>query len=612
MNSEFTVTAVVEPLPLNTHFTFDMLGHIESPWGNTEAEGLEFYTFYLVEAGRPVADVRAAIEREYTALSQSWAEWFSGKAWGETRMLTDIYLKSKADWPLGKNNTMGFIWMLSALAFFILMFAVTNFINLFTAQGETRMKEIAVRKTYGAGVADLVRQLFAEVAVVVVVAFALGMVLAVQLTPAFGGLIQKEIDLDQFRNPAFLTCVAALLVVTIVLSASYTSFFLSRQNPLDIFGKRLRFFRNRRLTIAITCFQSVVTVVLMAFILIVGRQAAWLKDIPVGYDPRGVMVVRSTGALSENYDAVVGELTALPMVEAVSGGQHVVGAMASGQLINNLNSTEGDKLIDEYRILPGLGQLMGFELVEGKFFTDDDPGRTIVLNQAAVKMLGLTPPVSGQQVDYLSSPATVTGVVKDFIYGDPSGVIQPLVFSRPFGKSFLYIRLVDGVSRPEAGEAIQTALRKFDPDFVVNPIWTEDIHEGKFADINNQGRIIFVGSVLSIILAMMGLLAIHLYSASKRTKEIGVRRILGASRGQIFTLLSNETLRWTLLAGVVAVPVAWFLARRMFSSVANHVPLDWTMFVVPIVVQLVVALAVTSGVTVTVSSTNPAKSLKYE
>ena len=607
----YTITAVVEPLPLNTHFTFDILGLTETqPWLN-RAGGLEFYTFYLIEAGLPPDDVRRAIEKEYTTLVEPWGERLSSKVHGATERLTDIYLKSKAHSTLGKRNTMSFIWMLSALALVILAFAVTNFINLFAAQGETRMKEIGVRKTYGAQPGNLVRQLFAEVGVLVTVAFALGMVLAVNLTPAFSSLIGKDIDIRQFFNPTFMACTAALLVITVVLSASYTSFYLSRQNPLDILGKRLTFSKGR-LTTAIVCFQSVVTIVLITLIVVINRQAAYLKDVPLGYNPRNVMIVRSNSIIAESYEAARQELASLPFVAEAAGTGHNIGGGCSGQSINLLNRTEGTMGIDEYRILPGLGELMRFEMAEGEFWTDETPGTPIVLNEAAVKMLGLEHPVAGREVSYKGSPATVVGVVRDFIYGHPADVIQPLAFSRAWGLSYFYLRLHEDTDRIAAQRQVETTLRKFDPDYVLSPMWSEDIYESKFAGVNYQGRILFVGSILSIVLAMLGLLAIHLYSAVRRTKEIGIRRINGATRGEIFMLLSRDMLRWILLAGIVAVPIAWWLATRYLSSIGNHVSLNPLMFIVPIVIQMAVALVVTSGVSVRVSSRNPVESLKHE
>ncbi len=609
---DHVVTAVVEPLPLNTHFSFDILVLIESNSIRT-AGGAEFYTYYLIEEGSSVADIRAAIEREYTELLKPWIQGYSSRVYGKTELLTDIYLRSEADWSPGRRNSMRFLWMLSALALVILAFAVTNFINLFAAQGETRMKEIGVRKSYGAGVGDLVRLFFGEVGGLVVVAFALGLVLAWRLTPAFSSLIDKPIDTGQFLNPVFVACTAALLVVTIVLSASYTALYLSRLDPLDILGKRLRFGKSR-LTTAVVCFQSVVTIVLMSLIVMMNRQSGYLKDIPVGYDPKGVMIFTSNLILRANHNAVLDELRAIPAIAEASGADHNVGRSGSGENISLYGSTEGVKSTNVYRIVPGLGELMRFEIVEGGFWTQQTPGRSVVLNEAAVRMLELEPPVVGQQVDY-HGPATVTGVVRDFFYDDPEGVIQPLTFGPTWNggtPAMYYVRLHEGADQVAAQAAVQNAMRKFDPDFVLSPRWSEDIYDSLFSEIDNHGQILFAGSILSLILAMLGLLAIHLYSVVRRIKEIGIRRINGASRGEIFALLSRDILRWILLAGVVAVPVAWWLGQKYLFSVANHVPLDWTMLVLPVVIQLVVAFAVTSGISIWTCSRNPVESLKHE
>ncbi|MDR2894663.1 MAG: FtsX-like permease family protein, partial [Alistipes sp.] len=536
-----------------------------------------------------------------------------GRIYGETERLTDIYLNSAADWTMGKRNTMSFIWMLSALALAILLFAITNFINLFTAQGETRLKEIGVRKTFGAQPGNLVRQLFGEVGALVTVAFALGLGMATQLTPAFSSLIGKGIDMNQFFNPVFMASVLVLLVVTIVLSASYTSFYLSRLNPLDILGKRLRFSKSR-LRFAIVGFQSAVTIVLISLVLIVNAQGRYLKDIPLGYNPRNVMSIRANGAIASSSEAVMQELLALPFVEEAAMADHIVGAGGSGQTISLLNNPEGATSINEYRFAPGLAELMRLELVEGGFFREDSPEESweVVLNEAAVEMLGLERPVTGQQVNYKGSPANIVGVVKDFVYENPSSRIQPLVIARPFSMNYIYLRLREGTDAAQVQDAIQTTLRGFDAGFVLSPIFSEEIYESSFSTINSQGRIISVGSMLSVVLAMLGLLAIHLYSAVRRTKEIGIRRINGATRGEIFMLLSRGMLGWILIAGVVAVPVAWWLAREMFASVTNHVPLGWAMFAIPVVIQMVVALAVTSGVSIRVSSINPVNTLKSE
>ncbi len=611
-DTDYTVTAVVEPLPLNTHFTFEALVRTET-WGYyAMAGGMEYITFYLIGAGQSVDHVRRAIEAEYTAQLKPMRDYLNVNVYGETERLTDIYLRGRADWTLGKRNSMGFIWMLSSLALVILAFAVTNFINLFAAQGETRMKEIGVRKTYGAQPGNLVRQLFSEVGMLVAFAFALGLLLAVYFTPAFSDLIGKEIDVSQFFNPTFMAFTAALLLLTVVLSASYTSFYLSRLNPLDILGKRLRFGKGRLIT-AVVCFQSVVTIVLFTLIIVVNRQANYLKQIPVGFDPANVMSVRVNSSFADNYEAVIQELRSIPVVGEAAGSFHNVGVSGSysGQSINLL-SAEGGRSINEYSIFPGLGELMRFNLAEGKFPDNETPGNPIVLNQAAVEMLGLEYPVVDRQVRYLGRPATVVGVVGDFIYDEPDAHVQPLVFSLPRGLSYIFVRLLDGTDRDEARAAIHAALRKFDPDFVLSPMWGEDVYESKFSTINSQGRILFVGSALSIVLAMLGLLAIHLYSAVRRTKEIGIRRINGAGRGEIFMLLSRDMLRWILLAGVVAMPVAWWLGTRYLSGVANHVSLNAAMFIVPVVIQMVVALAVTSGVSLRACTQNPVESLKYE
>lgn len=605
------VSAVVEPMPQNTHFSFDVLVRNDINPMIDMMEGAEWHTFILIKKDQNVEQVRQTIASEYTTVLEPWAKKFEGKITGDTEMLSDIYLRGKASWTMGRRGSMQMIWMLAALAFFILAFAISNFVNLFAAQGETRMREIGVRKTFGAQPRDLVRQLFGEVALLVGVAFALGLLLAVELTPWFAQLIGRPIDMTQFLSPMFVGCMAALLVVTVVLSASYTSFYLSRQNPLDILGKRIAFSKSR-LTTAIVCFQSAVTIVLITMIVLVNRQTAHLRSLPIGYNPKDVMMVWGSTSLGEQNKAVLDELRKLPMVEAAATGEHIIGRGGSGQSINRIDAADGDKIINEYRIGPDLGALIGFEMAEGEFFNDQTPGTPIVLNQAAVRMLELPSPVVGRQVRYKGSPATVTGVVRDFIYGHPVDLVQPLVMSRQWLGNLFYVRVRPGTNRNEVRVAVEEVLKSFDGEFIMSPVWSEDLYESKFGEINHLARIIFIGSILSVVLAMMGLLAVHLYKAARRTREIAVRRINGATRGEIFALLSRDMLRWIAISALAAIPAAWWLAEKLMMGIANRVPLSWYVFVIPVAVQMLMALAVTSGVSIRVSSRNPVESLKSE
>ncbi|MDR0542972.1 MAG: ABC transporter permease [Dysgonamonadaceae bacterium] len=609
----YTVSGIVKELPKNSHFGFDILAPIKSIPLLDEAGGLEFHTYYLIRKEASLEVTRTNIEEAYRPLIAPWGELVGEKnAYGLTEKLSDVYLKSKADFSLGTTSSMNFIRILTGLALFILLLAVTNFINLFVTQGEMRMAEIGIRKANGAQIRDIVSQFFSEIAVIVGIAFVVGFFIALICIPSFGELTGKSIDLIQLLSPSFILSILVLFVVTVTLSAFYPALYLSRFSPLEILGKRIRFSR-RRLTAVVVVFQSIVSIVLLSVICILYKQTAYMEKLPLGYNPENVMTITINEATSESYPAIRQELLNLPEVKAAAGSHHLFGGGCSGQTIAPWDEQDKNQGVNEYRLLAGMPELMELELKQGRFWREDDPDsvRMIILNEAAVKMLGKET-LRDNLVSYKGRRAEVIGVVKDFYYDNPVLDIAPIVLSRVFFSNRINIRFHENVNPIRAKDVTTDVLRRFDPDFVLNPTWSADVYKEKFKEIKTLTRIVLTGSALSILVAMLGLLAIHLFSTLRRTKEIGIRRILGAEKTAVFLLLSFDVLKWIGFAAVIAIPVAvWFLSGQL-SNYANHVALDWTVFVFPALIQCLIALAVTSGVSFSVLSQNPVKSLKTE
>ena len=508
----FLVSGVVEAYPYNTSLNFEALGNIKRMnWINNA--GLEFYTYYLVNETASVSDTRAAIEKEYNSIIEPFGKHFNMEGSGKTFLLTDIYLKSDVQNTWGKQSSIKFVWLLTVLAVFIMILAVSNFINLFMAQGETRMKEIGVRKTAGAQIPDIVRQFFSEITVVVSLAFVVGFLLMLY----FSQLVDREIDSTQLFSPMFVLGGIVLFVLTIVLSAFYPSFYLSRFNPLAILNKQISFSK-RKLNVAVVVFQSFISIILISFILIIYQQIVYLQNLPLGYSPENVVMVYGNRTVSGSYAAVKQELLTNPDILMVSGGSHQIGGGPSGQTIKRLETDPSSLSINEYRMLTGLCELMNFQLLEGEFYkeTTHDSIPQIVLNEAAVKALGLKPPYVGQNL-YYRRKTTLVGVVKDFYYGNPVNKIEPIMLTRVGGyPSMYYVKVREGMNRRDAEQAILNVFRQFDPDFTLNPVWSADVYSEKFKDLKINQKIILIASLLSVFIAMMGLMAMHLYSIIRR------------------------------------------------------------------------------------------------
>ena len=612
MGMELTVAAVVEDLPYNTHFSFDLLANIKALGSWIDNAGLEFHTFYLLEPNAPIEEVRANIEREYTSSLKPFSEQFNQNYIGKTDMLTDIYLKSNDVNTLEKKSSMSFIRILSALALIILILAITNFINLFMAQGETRMKEIGIRKTNGANTIDIVRQFFSEVSVLVAISFIAGLVLAINLVPYFSNIVRRDIHFEQLVGPAFITGIIILFIITVVLSAFYPSLYLSRFNPLAILANRVRFSRNT-LNITVVIFQSVITIILIAFLIIIDRQVGHLRSLPLGYEPKDVLCVYPSDATRNQYDAIMQELLTVPEIKSVSGGHHIIGGGVSGQGIKLSNADKADYIINEYRIMPGLCEVMEFGLEEGEFFkaTTPDSVKEVMLNEAAIKMLGLEIPVAGKTIFLNGSEQRISGVIKDFCFDDPINKIEPLLLTKTNNASTIYIKFNGNINNPAAQQKVLEVFQKFDPEYTLNSIWSTDVYEQKFTEFKTYSKVVLIFSFLSVLIAMMGLVGIHLYSTVRRTKEVGIRRIHGATSSIIFHLLSSDIVKWIFIAGLFAAPIIYLVTHNVLKTYDNHVSFDWTMIVIPVLLQCIIAIIVTSGITLKALTRNPVDILKH-
>ncbi|MDR0668041.1 MAG: ABC transporter permease [Prevotellaceae bacterium] len=608
---EFAISGVVEAFPKNSHLWFDIVAPIVAiPWLD-KARGLEFLTYYLIRESASLDDTRRAIEDEYRNLIKPWSEHVGTDAYGETEMLDEVYLRSPAK---GRTNSgsMPFIWILTGLALFILTLAVTNFINLFVTQGQLRMNEIGIRKAAGARIGDIVRQFFSEVTLIVLVAFLCGLALAVAGAPHFAKLIGKDIDLIQLTNPLFIGAAVGLFAATVVLSAFYPALYLSRFSPLEILGRRVKFSK-RRLTAATVVFQSALSIVLLSVIVTLYEQTSYLERLPLGYNPDNLMIVVGNRSILKSYEAVKQELLKQPEVKDAGGSHHVFGGGWSGQVIAKWEAQDNPHAVNEYRLMTGMPELMELELVEGRFWRETDPDsiQLPILNEAAVKMLGGESPLE-KTYNYHGRQTRVSGVVRDFYYDNPTLRIEPIVLTRVFSPEAFNIRFHEGVGRLRAHETALAVFRQFDPEFVLNPTWSEDIYASKFNGIKTIIQLTFIGSLVAIFVAMLGLLAIHLFTVMRRTKEIGIRRIHGAGHRRLLVLFSLDVLKWIGYAAVIALPAAAWIVSRMLEAYANRVSPDWMVFVLPIAAQCLIALLTTSGVTLNALRRNPAETVKSD
>jgi putative ABC transport system permease protein len=613
---EFTVSAVVEKLPANTHFNFDLLVSMKSISKIVYLGGLEFFTYYLIKPNVPFDEVCQSIRKEYTTIMAKKFSDFGTSFDAITEPLTRIHLFSKASYGLSAQGSLQTVLLLVGLALLILLLAITNFVNLFIVQGNSRSTEIGIRKTNGAGAREISRHFFGEAAMVVVFSFVIGIATAIILLPSFSSLIRIKLEASLFYNPLFIFGTILLIIFTIILSASYPAIYLSRFKTIEILKKSISHQSKKSFTTSIVVFQSIITIILISVLLIVNRQSNYLKSIPAGFNPEDVMVIsQANNQISKHYEALKQNLLKIPGVEMVSSSQHMVGGGTSGQGIYRFGGeSKTFKSINEYRVLPGLCELMEFKLKTGNFFKENDPGnkKYVVLNEEAVKMLDLQNPI-GEKVVMFEDPMEVIGVVENFYYNTPAQKIQPIALTcyRDYPQ-LIYIRFDAAVNKAKAAQLILPVFREIDPEFLLNVSWSDEIYNAKFNGEKTLSRIILSSTLLSLLVAILGLFAIHSFTISRRIKEIGIRKVAGSSTWSVVVLLSGNVFLRIGISAVMALPVAWLIGQHWLESYSNRIHIGLLLLLIPLAIHTLIALLATLTISYKAATRNPVEALRYE
>jgi putative ABC transport system permease protein len=616
----YTVSAVADDIPPNTHFQFDMLMPMEAVSYLDRLQGLEFFTYYLLEEGVDAEPVLANIGREYAGMLTERFASFAGSSFNARfEALKQLHLHTAVTWDLSPPGSMKTIYIMLIITIAIMGLALSNFINLFILSGAKRSREIGIRKVNGARRRQLIRQFYQETTLVVSLAFVLGAILSILLLPAFANIMQRDTFTEVANTPALYLVLAFIFLLTIVLSGFYPALLLSRASPIPLIRGGVNLAGDKRILLrVVSVVQICIAVCLLTILLGINTQIRFLKNHPMGYNPENIMMISNLNQdLTENYPAIRDQLLSLNGIEEVAASSHTVGAGNSGQSIR-MYSDDPDQVlgIDEYRIYPGICHLYQFRLVAGRFL---DPQRTsdrsgIILNEAAVTMLGKSAQeIVGEQVVMFEDPLEVLGVVEDFNYKSAARNITPLVLTAYSERMRnIVIRTSPGTNPQEMLTSIEEVIHSFDPAYVMINRFARDLIEGYYIAEERLQKILLAGSLLSVLIVLLGIYALVSYKIVKRTKEIGIRKVMGGSTSQMMMMIYTSTLKWTLIASVLAIPLVLLYMRGWLSDYAVRIPLYWWIFAGSIMLVVLFQSLITLGQTRRTAQRNPVEALRYE
>ena len=621
----YTVTGVLKDLPQNSHFTFDVLMSMSSfeqsrPeifdwWGY-----VDFYTYLLVAENFD----QKAFESKIPGFLDQHIDPEERKEYYynfSLESLSSIYLDSTADRQPGETGSLSNIYIFSIIGLFILVIASINFMNLATARSMERAKEVGVRKVIGAERKGLIYQFLGESLILVIMASLFGLVLAIIGLPWLGSLTNRIFEFGSIFSAPALLLYFGVTLVTGLLAGSYPALILSGFKPVSVLkGAFKKSPQGTNLRKALVVFQFSLSIAMIASTVVVYNQLGFMMSKDMGFDKEQQLILDFNwdGAVLGNAEALKDELLSLADVSSVSLSRTVPSSHfpAAGTDIETPGGSMENFSPYIYEVDNNFIQHYKIDIVAGRAFSPDFPTDSIsslVINEAAAKFFGYNDPneIIGKKFQQWGREGTIVGVVKDFNYMSLHQEVAPLTLRQvPYGRYFSLRMRSENYQ-----DALATVEKKWTELVPHRPFLysflDEAFNEQYLADIRFR-RLFTIFSCLAIFIACLGLFGLATYSSMLRTKEIGIRKVLGADLATIVTLLSKDFIRLVGIAILIAVPFSWYSMEQWLNEYAYKINIEWWVFVLSGILALSIAIFTVSFQAIKSAVQNPVKSLRTE
>ena len=631
------IAAVVKNWPVNTHFHFNIListitfPQLQEP-GYT---GFAAYTYLLLRNNASAA----ALEQKFPVIIQKYVSGAIAKSFGETfeqfqaagngyhyylQPIKKIHLISALEAELSPNGSVTAIYIFSIIACFILLLACINFINLSTSLSVERAKEVGIRKTFGSEKKSIIYQFLFESIIISLVSLLVSVALVAIFTPLFNTISGKDLSVLYYFSPVNLAALILFSLIVGIISGIYPAFILSSFNPITVLKGRFK--SNKKSLVlrnGLVIFQFAISIVLIIATITVNKQITYMLGDQLGFKKDHVIVVNNGFRLQKNTQAFKDELMTMPGVNLVSKASTVPGNEnffgITYQVAGSKKPMTGRGIVvDE-----NYAKLLDLEMAKGRFFSRDFPSDStaLVLNETAVAELGLKNPIGQQitspdQTNRDGSPVifTVVGVVRDFHYQSLHQKITPLYFnySRADNPANLLAVRINSDNFQSVLNQIESKWNGFVKDQPFHYTFLDQKVAEQYATEQTTQRLFTVFSALAIFIACIGLMGLAAYATQQRFREIGVRKVLGASVTGIITMLSMDFLKLILWSVLLAFPVAWWAMHNWLQSFAYRVTVSWWIFLLAGFISVLIAMITISFQAVKAALMNPVKSLRSE
>ncbi|MBN9296324.1 MAG: ABC transporter permease [Filimonas sp.] len=630
---DYIVSGVLKNMPENSSLQFDWLIPYEvyredngwlDKWGN-----FGINTYVALKTGVHVADVNKQLHD------------FIAKKQGAQTSTSHAFLFNMNEWHLyddfknGKQTGDGrilYVRLFSIIAWIILIVACINFMNLATARSEKRAKEVGVRKVLGSGKQRLIMQFIGEALFMSLLATLVALLLISMVLPLFNTLVQKNLSI-QLANPAHLFSLIAITILCGLIAGSYPSFYLSSFNPIAVLkGVKLKNSSAAAIRKGLVITQFVVSIVLIIGTVVVYQQIQYVKQRNIGYDKNNLLQVELRGNMLEQFNSIKQDLINTGTVqnatladhETITSGNNTTGLTWPGKAPNSIIVISQRLVSKEFISTVGMQVLRGRDFEPTDLFEFNEQhtpkvpanGFNVVVTESMEKLLGKGSAI-GKSIFWSEERGgyklTVVGVVKDYVYGDMYGQSSPVIFynsTQP--ATLLYIRTKHNSDIEATLNKIGSVIKQHVPDYPFEYKFVDDQFNNLFLNETLIGKLSRIFAILAIVISCLGLFGLAAYTAERRTKEISIRKVLGAQVSGIVVLLSKDFLLLVIIACIVAFPVAWWTMHNWLQSYQYRVQLSWWVFAAAAVAAILIALLTVSFQAIKTALTNPVKSLRNE
>ena len=630
----YRVTGVIDKVPTNSHFHFDLFGSMEGLPEAKEPTWLSsnYYTYLVLPKGYDHKKLEAKLPQVVDKYMGPQIKQGLGVSLSEFRKkgndvglylqpLTDIHLRSDFTNNLEPGGDIRYVYIFGAIALFMLLIACINFMNLSTAGASKRAKEVGIRKVLGSVQQELVGQFLLESILLTSFALVLALVLVKIALPLFNDLADKQLSLLYLSSPVFVLGLVGFGLLVSVLAGSYPAFFLSSFKPVSVL--KTKFMANGKgigLRSSLVVFQFIISISLIVGTTVVYQQLSYIQNKKLGYDKDQLLVLRGTWALGDKEAIFRDQLSKDPRVASITTSAY----LPAGPTNDNMSGAYPDEQITQnrrsriYQIDDRYIPTMGMQLVAGRNFSKElaTDSSGVIINETAAKLFGFGKNAIGHTVNRFTDNQggrvgyRVIGVVKDFHFRSLHEEISPLlmVLEKSHG-------LIVKVKTKDVAPLLSSMQKQWDAFKVEEPLtyaFLDELFNETYLAEQKTGTILSLFAALTIFVACLGLFGLATFTAEQRTKEIGIRKVLGASVSGIVALLSKDFLILVLIAFVIAAPISWYMMDTWLQDFAYRISINWWVFALAAVLAIAITIITVSYQSIKAAVVNPVKSLKTE